>query len=313
MRAFAADEFGGQGSIHEVPIPEPAEGQVRVRVEAASVNPADNLMLSGAYKDYLPHHFPLIPGLDLAGVVDALGPGVEAFAVGDPVFGVHGKSTVGEGTLAEYAIASAATIAHRPPDIDAPFGTALSLAGVSALEMVDAAAPKPGDVVVVIGAAGGIGSTATQLLTAAGATVVAVASSINHSYVKRLGAAETIDYGRVDVVEAVRIAHPEGVAGVWDMVGDKAEVAGLAGQVRPGGYVVSMMGAADLDALAAGGRIGANIRTQGTTEKLERLAGYVAAGTLQRPHIATLPLAEAGRALADCAGRHVRGKLVILP
>ncbi|MGH2407416.1 MAG: NADP-dependent oxidoreductase [Candidatus Limnocylindrales bacterium] len=313
MRAFALDEFGGQGSVHEVPEPEPGENQVRVRVEAASVNPADNFMLSGAYKDFMPHHFPLVPGLDLAGVVDAIGPGVEDFVVGDAVFGVHGKSSVGEGTFAEYTIASAATIARRPADIDPPLGTALSLAGVSALEMVDAAQPKPGDVVVVIGAAGGIGSIATQLLASAGAVVVGIASSFNHTYVKRLGAAEAIDYGRHDVFEAVRDAHPEGIAGIFDMVGDKERVAQLAELVRPGGFVVSMVGAADVDALAAAGTRGTNIRTQATTAKLERLAGYIAAGTLQRPNIATLPLAEAGRALADCAVRHVRGKLVILP
>lgn len=313
MRAFAVDEFGGQGSIRELPEPEPGEGQVRVRVEAASVNPADNFMLSGAYKDFMPHHFPLVPGLDLAGTVDAVGPGVEGLAVGDPVFGNHGKMSVGEGTFAEYAIASAGTISRRPAEIDAPFGTALSLAGVSALEMVDAVDPKPGNVVAVIGAAGGIGSIAVRLLAGAGATVVAVATSPNHPYVRGLGASETIDYRRQDVVETVRATHPDGIAAVLDMVGDKEQTARLAELVRPGGHVVSMVGAADADALAARDITGVNVRTQATTEKLDRLAASVVAGTLRRPNITTLPLADAGRALAECAGRHVRGKLVVVP
>jgi NADPH2:quinone reductase len=313
MRAFAIDEFGAQGSIHELPDPTPGEGQVRVRVEAASVNPADLGMLSSAYKDFMPHHFPLVPGLDLAGTVDSLGPGVEALAVGDPVFGVHGKMSVGEGAFAEYAIASVATIARRPEDVDAPFGTALSLAGVSALEMVDAAAPRPSDVVVILGATGGIGSIATQLVAAHHATPVAVTRAVNHAYARELGAAETLDYETADVVETVRAAHPEGIAAVLDMVGDKEAIGHLAELVRSGGHVVSMMGAADADVLASRGVTGVNVRTQATTEKLERLAGFVATGPLRRPEIRTLPLADAGQALAEIAARHVRGKLVIQP
>jgi NADPH:quinone reductase-like Zn-dependent oxidoreductase len=114
------------------------------------------------------HRFPLVPGLDLGGAVDAVGPGVDALQVGDPVFGGHGKMLVGEGTLAEYTTASTATIARRPPGLDAVFGAAVSLAGVSALQVVEAARLQAGDAVVVIGAAGGIGSFAVQLLAAAG-------------------------------------------------------------------------------------------------------------------------------------------------
>jgi NADPH2:quinone reductase len=313
MRAYAIDAFGAEGSIHELPDPIPGDGQVRVRVEAASVNPADLGMLSGAYKDFMAHVFPLIPGLDLAGTIDTLGPGVEGLAAGDRVFGVHGKTSVGEGTLAEYTIASVATIARRPADVDAPFGTSLSLAGASALEMVDAVAPRPGDVVVIVGATGGIGSIATQLVAAQHATPVAVARAVNHAYARELGAAETIDYETEDVVAAVRSAHPDGIAAILDMVGDKEAIARLAELLRSGGHVVSMMGAADADALVSRGLMGVNVRTQVTTVKLERLAGFVATGTVRRPDIRTLPLADAGRALAEIAGRHVRGKLVIEP
>src|SRR3954463_4636625 len=118
MRAFAIDAFGATGSIHDVPEPEPGEGQVRVRVEAASVNPADLGMLGGAYKDFMEHHFPLVPGLDLAGVVDTVGAGVDGLVSGDRVFGVHGKRSVGQGTFAELSVASAGTLAKRPDQID---------------------------------------------------------------------------------------------------------------------------------------------------------------------------------------------------
>ena len=192
-------------------------------------------------------------------------------------------------------------------------GTALSLAGVSALEMVDAAAPRKGDVVVIVGATGGIGSIATQLVASHDATPVAVSRSVNHAYARELGAAETLDYETGDLVTAVRAAHPEGIAAVLDMVGDREAIGRLADLVRSGGHVVSMMGAADADALASRGVTGVNVRTQATTEKLERLAAFVTTGTLRRPEITMLPLADAGQALAEIAERHVRGKLVIQP
>ena len=313
MRAFAFDEFGVPGTVHDLPEPTPGDGQVRVRIEAASVNPADLGMIGGAYKSFMEHRFPLVPGIDLGGTVDALGPGVDGLAMGDHVFGAHGKRSVGEGTFAEYAIASVGTIARRPGDVDPPFGTALSLAGVSALEMVDSADARPGDVVLVVGAAGGIGSVALQLLAAARARPIAVTRAVNHEYARSLGATETIDYENQDVVEVVRAGHPDGIAAVFDLVGDKEAVGRFAELVRPGGHVISMLGAADQERLAARRVAGVNVRTQVTTDKLERLAADVAAGTLRRPQITTFPLAEAGEALAEIARRHVRGKLVLLP
>jgi NADPH:quinone reductase len=232
--------------------------------------------------------------------------------VGDPVFGGHGKMLVGEGTLAEYTTASTASIARRPPGLDAVFGAAISLAGVSALQMVEAAGLQAGDVVVVIGAAGGIGSFAVQLLAAAGVKPIAVTRSVNHDCVRELGAAEAIDYSSEDVFERVRAAHPEGVA-IFDLVGNREANSRLAELIRQGGHLLSMVGGADIEALAPRGVTGANVMTQTTTDKLERLSGPVEEGKLKRPEIRTFRLEEAGQALAELQGRHVRGKLVILP
>jgi NADPH2:quinone reductase len=313
LHAYAIDQFGEAGSIHELPEPVPSEGQVRVRIEAAAVNPVDVAMMKGFLKDMMEHRFPLVPGSDLGGVVDAVGPGVDGLQVGDPVFGVHGKMLVGEGTLAEYTTASTASIARRPPGLDAVFGAAISLAGVSALQMVEAAGLQAGDVVVVIGAAGGIGSFAVQLLAASGARPIAVTRSVNHDYVRELGAAEAIDYSSEDVVERVRADHPEGVAAVFDMVGNREENGRLAELLRSGGHLLSMVGGADSEALASRGATGVNVVTQTTTDKLERLAGLVEEGKLKQPQIRTFPLEEAGQALAEIEGRHAQGKLVILP
>ena len=189
----------------------------------------------------------------------------------------------------------------------------MSLAGVSALEMVDAAAPGAGDAVVVLGATGGIGSIALQLLATAGATPVAVTRSVNHDYARSLGAAETIDYETEDVVTTIRSAHPDGVAAIFHLAGGEDELAPLVELVRPNGHVVSMLRGADVDGLAGRGLHGVNVGTQATTPKLERLAAAVLAGTLHRPEIKTFALADAAAALSEIAGHHVRGKLVVVP
>ena len=313
MRAFALDAFGEAGSVHELPDPTPGEGQVRVRVEAASVNPVDVAVMKGLLKDMMEHHFPLVPGQDFGGEVDALGPGVDGWRVGDPVFGVPGKMVFGEGAFAEYTIASSGTVARRPATMDAAFGAAASLAGVSALQMVEAAELQPGDLVLVIGAAGGIGSFVLQLAAAAGAKPIAVTRSVNHDYVRSLGAVEAIDYSSQDVFETVRTAHPDGLAAIFDMVGSKEEIDRPAQLLRTGGYLVSMVGAADTEALASRGITGVNVVTQATTEKLERVARFVEAGKLKPPEIRTFSLEEAGQAEAEIEGRHVRGKLVVVP
>ena len=309
MRAFAVDAFGEPGSIHDLPEPEPAEGQVRVRVAAASLNPFDNFVLQGYLKDRMEHRFPLVPAGDLAGTVDALGSNVEGFSVGDPVFGVIGKMVLGEGTLAEKTIASAGTIARRPETISDVDAAAMPLAGVSALMLVDAAAPKPKDVVVVVGASGGIGSYAVQLAADRGAHVIGVTSTANIDYVKSLGADEVIDRTAGDVLEALKSKHSHGVAAIIDTASDAPSLARLSEAVRKGGTVTSMKGSAAADDLAKRGVTGVNIQTQVTTERLETLANLAADGKLKAPRILTFPLDRAGEAfkLLGQSG----GKLVV--
>jgi NADPH2:quinone reductase len=313
VRAFAVDEFGGPGSVHELPVPEPEDGYVRVRVAAAGINPADIGVLNGYYKDQMEHRFPLIPGLDFAGTIDAVGAGVEQWKVGDEVFGGVGKMFWGNGSLAEYTTASSSSIARRPEAVDAEFGAALTLPGVSALLCLDPMAIKQDDVVVVIGAAGGIGGFSVQLASAAGAHVIAVTRGVNASYVGDFGAAGTIDYEKEDVFEAVRKAYPEGIAGLVHTAGDNDSLARLAELVRTGGHVASMLGGADVEGLAKRGITGVNIMAMTTGPALEQLAGLFTAGTIKRPEIRTFQLDRAGDAYREIEAGHVRGKLVVIP
>jgi NADPH:quinone reductase len=309
MRAFALDAFGQPGSIHDVPEPEPAEGQVRVRVAAASLNPFDNAVLAGYMKDRMEHRFPLVPASDFSGTIDALGSGVHGFSVGDAVFGVTGKMYVGEGTLAEKTTASAGTIAKRPHSLNDVEAAALPLAGVSALMCVEAADLKPKDVVVVVGASGGIGSYAVQLAKGRGAHVIGVTHTANVDYVKGLGADEVVDRTAGDVLRTLKSKHRDGVAAIIDTASDVASLTALSGAVRKGGTVVSMKGAAAADELETRGLKGVNVQTKMNTERLDTLAKLSVDGKLKAPRIHKFPLNEASEAIKLLG--HTDGKLVI--
>src|SRR2546423_924590 len=120
VRAFAIDEFGQPGSLRDIPAPEPAGGQVRIRVAASGLNPFDNAVVQGYLKDRMEHRFPLVPGMDASGTVEALGDGVHAWTVGDEVFGSVGKMYLGEGTVADLTTMSVDTVARKPASIEHP-------------------------------------------------------------------------------------------------------------------------------------------------------------------------------------------------
>lgn len=298
MRAFALDELGQPGSIHDLPDPKPAEGEVRVRVAAAALNPFDGFVVQGYLKGRMEHRFPLIPASDLAGTVDELGAGVKGFAVGDHVFGITGRmSPLGEGTLAELATATTATLAKRPAALSEVDAAALPLAGVSALMCVEAAAPGAKDVVVVIGASGAIGGYSVQLAAMRGAHVVGVTSTGHIEYVKGLGAADVIDRTAGNVAAELKSKYPGGVASIIDTVNEAPALAPLTEAVRKGGTVVSMRGGAAVDDLAKRDIKGVNVRTEVTTARLDHLAGLAASGKLKAPRVITFALDKAADAL----------------
>jgi len=313
MKAFAIDDFGQPGSAHELAIPEPAEGQVRIRVAGAGLNPFDSAVVHGYLKDRMEHRFPLVPGMDASGTVEAVGEGVTDWAVGDEVFGSVGKMYLGEGTLAEFATMAAGTVARKPSSIDHAAAAGIPVAGVTAHMMVDALAPGEGDIVVGLGATGGVGSYLVQLAARRGARVVAVCSGENADYARRLGAADVIDYTMQDVVAEVGSRFPEGIQGIADMHGDKEVVARLAEHVRPGGHVASAVGAADADALGRRGIGATNVMGAVSTASLEPLAAMLEHGEIQSPELHSFALTDAGQALDAVGSGHARGKIVVVP
>jgi len=310
MRAFAHDSFGEAGSIREVDLPQPSANEVRVKVVGASVNPVDWKTGKGYLKDYLEHRFPLISGQDVSGVVDAVGAHVHDFKVGDDVFGFHGQTFMGRGTHAEYVIAASSALAPKPLAITGPEAASIPLAGVTAMMCVEAVQAGPGDAVLIVGAAGGVGSFAVQLAAKRGAHVIGVARAVNHDYIRQLGATDAIDYEKGDLVAAVRAAHPEPLDAIIDLASDAETVRRLSALLRDGGTVASPVGTAPMDDPRLKG---AFVVAEFKRSRLEQLSSWLADGTLVLPEIRTYELDQVGDAFAKSEAGHVRGKLVITP
>jgi NADPH:quinone reductase-like Zn-dependent oxidoreductase len=169
------------------------------------------------------------------------------------------------------------------------------MAGMTALALVDAVDPQPGQVVLIVGATGGLGGYATQLVAGAGARVIATAQADEADYVRSLGDTEVIDYRRQDVVDAVRSVHPEGIDGRIDTVSDPAAFEALAALVRPGGRATSPIGSADVAGLAQRQVRAANVGNPASSEALGRLADLVDDSRLRMLEITRLPLDDAPR------------------
>lgn len=311
MSAFAVDEFGAIGSIHQIPIPEPDEGEVLVSVRAAGVNVMDPLYVGGMLKDYMEHRFPLVPGIDLAGVAAAIGKGVDRFAVGDAVYGFSAKKFVGAGTFGGNVVVSSSDLAPKPTTLGFSEAAAVPHAGLTALAAVEAADPQPGQVVVVVGSTGGVGSFVTELAAARGATVVAVSASAGVTLARDLGAAEVIDYEAVDVAETIRARYPHGADALITMYGDLETVTPIARTVRSGGLVVSPAIRPDAAAAFADFGVGFKGASRLPGARLPELTALIEGGQLRVPPLTRFSLERTNDALREMATGHVRGKLVI--
>ncbi|SQD93581.1 Alcohol dehydrogenase GroES domain protein [Parafrankia sp. Ea1.12] len=314
MRALNVPAAGEQPRLSDLPVPAPVEGTVLVRVKAAGLNALDNALAAGMMAEMMPHAYPLILGRDAAGVVEAVGAGVDHVAVGDAVIGhMLLVPPIQAGTLAEYALLPAAAVTRKPAGLDFTTAAALPLAATAATAAVDAVEPQPGQTVLVVGAGGGVGSYAVQLLAARGATVVATGTgtAAETSRLTALGATTVVDYTAGPVAEQVRAAYPDGVDALIDLVSYTPDSAPL-DAVRKGGKVASTLGAADDEqALAAAGLTGTSVMAAPVREVVAELAEQAAAGTLKVDVTAVLPLDKATDGLATLASGTARGKIVV--
>ncbi|TMR94084.1 NADP-dependent oxidoreductase [Nonomuraea basaltis] len=306
MRALAFPGFGAAPALTDLARPEPAPGEVLVRVLASSVNGFDLGVLGGFLKGVFEHEFPVVLGKDFAGEVAAVGAGVTGVNVGDHVFGVVMRPALGQGGFAEYVVVSEQYGLARIPDgLDHPRAGALGLAGTAALNAVDAIAPESGDTVLISGATGGVGAYAIQLAAARGATVIATAEpGAQAAFVTGLGATWAVDHA--DLQAQVRAIAPDGVRTALHLAGDGPTVAGL---LARGGRMASTLHFT-VDDPAERGIKATVVMADPSPATLARLAAEVVEGRLRVPLARTYALADAAQAIADFTAGTV-GKLAV--
>jgi len=213
MKTFAIPARDTQPTLTDLPQPEPGPGEVLVEVELASVNGFDLSVVAGYLWDMLPHEFPVVLGRDFVGTVTAVGDGVTSISAGDRVAGVIPGMALGPtaGSLSQYVALPADAVAVVPAGVTTEAAATIGLAGVAALDSLDALDLQPGDTLLVSGATGGVGSIAVQLAAAAGATVIATGKpGAQADYLTGLGAHHVVDWTG-DLAAQVKNIAPEGV------------------------------------------------------------------------------------------------------
>ena len=313
MRAVAVQAFHGTPELMELPKPSPGPGEILVHLQAAGVNPFDWKLVDGAAQGLGPHEFPFILGVDGAGTVEGLGEGAQGYALGDGVYGQFVHPPFGRGTYAEYvAVPTTLALAQMPRGIYAAQAAAIPTVGMTALHALDRLQLTQGQSLLILGAAGGVGSFAVQLASNAGIRALAASRGPNRDFLHKLGAQRYFDASASSFLEDVKIAQPDGVDALLDLNHPQAELEKYLPLVRPGGAVASTLGAVDEAAAAARGLRGLNINLTAKTELLDRLGKEFSTGRLRIPVEDRKPLAEAPRVVAAGRAGELRGKTVLL-
>jgi NADPH:quinone reductase-like Zn-dependent oxidoreductase len=298
-------EYGPADVLHigDAEVPEPGPGQVRIAVRASGVNPFDHKVRAGAMKQVYPLTFPHVPGLEGAGVIDALGEGVTGLTLGDPVFG----STV-TGSYAELALAPAAKVTLKPDTLSWEQAVALPVAAETSYRSLELLGVRPGETLLIHAAAGGVGQIAVQLAVARGVKVLGTASERNHEFLRSLGAVP-VRYGD-GLVERVRAAAPDGVDAALDLSGQGGVIAAsveLTGGKDRVLTVANPAEAAEHGVRFSSGGDGPYLGIEAVKEAL----ALQAAGRLTVHIHHVYPLAEAAAAHRESEAGHVTGKIVL--
>lgn len=306
MKAVRIHSYGDTGVMvyEDVERPTPGAGEVLVQVRAASINPVDLAVRAGYLQNMVPLVLPLTLGVDVAGVVEALGAGVSTVAVGDAVYGY--SNLMRQGTYAEFAVVQASELATKPTSVDFDTAAAVPLAGLTAWQsLFDVAGLTAGQTVLIHGAGGGVGSFAVQFAVIKGARVLATASSDKIALLRELGVAEAIDYTTTQFEDVAR-----DVDVVYDTIGGAVLERSLA-VLKPGGILVTVAGQPDATAAAARGVRASFVMAQANGAELSEIARLIDAGKVKPQVSMVLPLTEARQAHDLVARGHTRGKIVL--
>jgi NADPH2:quinone reductase len=323
MQAWLCETLDGIGAMRfqTLPTPEPKAGEVRIAVQAASLNFPDLLIVEGKYQFKPP--LPFVPGAEFAGHVDAVGEGVRHLKVGDPVAAIGST-----GGFATHACVDAARVLPLPPGFAIDDAAAFAFTyGTSHHALIDRAQLQAGETVLVLGAAGGVGSAAVQIAKAAGARVIAGASSDEKCALCRsLGADETLNYATQNVRETLKaLTGGKGPDVVYDPVGGELAEPAFRSIAWRGRYLVVGFAGGGIPALPWNLALlkGASVvgvfwgdfvrrEPQASAAALQQLAQWYAQGLVKPAIDQRLPMRELPAAYARMASRQVRGKLLLV-
>jgi NADPH:quinone reductase-like Zn-dependent oxidoreductase len=305
VRAVRFDQYGGIEvlKVVEVEDPVPGPGQLLVAVKAAGINPGEGKIREGRLHERFPASFPSGQGSDLAGVIEEAGDGAEGYEAGDEVIGFADNRA----SHAELVVIEAENATDRPPEDSWEVGGALFVAGTTAYATVRAVSLEAGDVVVVAGAAGGVGCLAVQLARRAGATVIGIASERHHDWLRDHDVVP-VTYGD-GVAERVRGAARRQVTAFIDTVGTGYVELALELRVRPDRIDTI----ADFAAGPAHGVKMEGNAAAASADTLGILVQLIAAGKLELPIARVYPLADVQDAFRELEQGHTRGKIVLVP
>ncbi len=304
MKAVVAHEYGGPEVLkyEDVPVPDPKDNEILVRVIASGVNPADPLILNGKYAKEFGTHLPLILGYDMAGVVVKTGVNVMKLKVGDPVYAY----LLWGGGWAEYCISNESESAIKPKSLSFTETASVPLAALTAWQaLVDIGKIQSGQTVLIHGGSGGVGSFAIQIAKARGARVIATASTPNQDLLKQLGADVAIDYTKQKFEEIVH-----NVDLVLDPVG-RDTLARSYGVVKKSGIVVTLVSRCDEAELKKYEIRGASLSSHPDATELSEITKLIDDGKIKPIVSQLLPLTDAAKADAQAATHHTRGKIVL--
>jgi len=325
MKAYVLPCFGQATEFRDVETPDAGPGEIRIAVHGTSVNPVDHLVRMGFFRAAQEYVFPAVFGRDLSGVVNAVGPGVTRYSVGDRVFGFVKRAHIGNGTFAEQVVVPEDMfVASAPTTLPLALAGTLGLSGITALECIEGVPSGPGDVVVVNGATGGLGTFSVQIAKARGAVVIATArSAAGADLLRSLGADHIVDPQDGDLVDLVRGVVPGGADGFVDLVkhsdplvmgdaeeGKYEEFARLCrGVLRDGGGATSVTNGGLPELLVGVPFI--NVHSTPSPESLARLAALVDDGLVRPVVAATFAFDDIGSAFERLvAGRNL-GKIAV--
>jgi NADPH:quinone reductase-like Zn-dependent oxidoreductase len=313
MKAMIQQGIGGPEvlSLQSIPIREPEQGQVLIRIYAAAVNPIDWKM-RGGYGPPMPPEGIRILGTDVSGIIEKVGPGVTAFKPGDSVVSMIGRAITGlNGSYAQFVLAPVDNVTAKPSNLTYAEATGLATAAMTADKAIHMINLTKGQRVLITGAAGGVGSSAIQIAKAIGAYVIGTASEVHHPYLKSIGADEIIDYTKGPFEEQIK-----NLDAVIDTIG-KDTAARAAGVIKKGGmFVTTVLRSGEEECLKAGVNFfstgpGAGNLSEG--ELLREVAGLAESGKLKFHIDRTYQLEDAVEAQNYNQAGHTQGKIVLKP